>query len=448
MGRVETQVEELAGDRVRVSVEVSGDDVRHAVDHAASDLAASVKIPGFRKGKVPVQVLTSRIGRDRLYSEAVESHIGGWLRNALATTRVRPVGRPEYEYDLPGSPDESFRFTATMPVQPGVELADWTQIEVPSAEADVPAEAVDAELEALRSSVAELAPVERPAREGDVVVLDLVSPSGERTTDTVVELGAGRLVDELEQALTGMAAGESKEVPYEVGDEGEERHVEVTVKEIKEKVLPPLDDDLARAASEFDTLDELRTDIEERLRTQLAEELDTAFRVAAIDALATASGVGPQPALVDARAAELLTGLVRSLEQRGISVETYLALSGRTPEELSTQLRSEAARAIARELVLEAAADRLSIEVTDEQLAEALREQGEDDETVARVLESPAREQIREDLRLREAVDRIAAEVKRIPLELARAREQLWTPEKEKAPTDTKLWTPGQKEPA
>jgi trigger factor len=448
MGRVETQVEELAGDRVRVKVEVPGHDVRHAVDHAASDLAASVKIPGFRKGKVPVQVLISRIGRDRLYSEAVESHIGGWLRNALAATRIRPVGRPEYEYDLPGSTDESFHFTATMPIQPGVELADWTELEVPSAEPDVPPEAVEAELEALRSSVAELAPVERPAREGDVIVLDLVSPSGERTTDTVVELGSGRLVDELEQALLGMAAGESKQVPYEVGDEGEERRVEVTVREVKEKVLPPLDDDLARAASEFDTLDELRADIEERMRALLAEELDTEFRVGAIDALAAASGVEPQPALVDARAAELLSGLVRSLERRGISVETYLALSGRTPEDLSTQLRSEAARAIARELVLEAAADRLAIEVSDEQIAEALHEQGEEEETVARVLESPAREQIREDLRLREAVDRIAAEVKRIPLELARAREQLWTPEKEKAPTDTKLWTPGQKEPA
>src|SRR5512143_873612 len=101
MGRVQTQVEELAGDRVRVSVEVPVDDVRHAVDHAASDLAAATKVPGFRKGKVPLQVLIARVGKERLYSEAVESHIGGWLRNALVSIRVRPTGRPEYEYDLP-----------------------------------------------------------------------------------------------------------------------------------------------------------------------------------------------------------------------------------------------------------------------------------------------------------------------------------------------------------
>ena len=120
MGRVETQVEELAGDKVRVSVDVPVDDMRHAVDHAASDLATSVKIPGFRKGKVPLPVLIARVGKERLYSEAVESHIGGWLRNALADTRVRPVGRAEYEYDLPDSPDETFHFSATLPVQPPV----------------------------------------------------------------------------------------------------------------------------------------------------------------------------------------------------------------------------------------------------------------------------------------------------------------------------------------
>jgi len=447
MGRVETQVEELAGDKVRVSVEVPVDDMRHAVDHAASDLATAVKIPGFRKGKVPLPVLIARVGKERLYSEAVESHIGGWLRNALAATRVRPVGRAEYEYDLPDSPDETFRFTATLPVQPPVQVADWTQLEVPAAEPNVPDVAVEAELEALRSSVAELTPVERPAAEGDVVVLDLVSPSGERTSDTVVELGSGRLVDELEQALAGMTPGQTKAVSYEVGDDEDERAVEVTVKEIKEKVLPPLDDDLARAASEFDTLAELRADIESRLTEQLTEELETEFRVAAVDALAVASGVQPQPALVDARASDLLAGLARSLERRGISLDTYIALTGREPKQLAEQLRQEAAAALARELVLEAAADQLSLEVSDEQLAEALREQGEEEETVQQALASPASESMREELRLREAVDRIASEVKRIPLELAAAREKLWTPEQEKTPTDTKLWTPGQEEP-
>src|SRR5438093_5466917 len=191
MGRVETQVEELPENRVRLTVEVPRDEVKHAVDHAATDLAESVRIPGFRKGKVPMQVLIARVGKERVYSEAVETHIGGWFRNAAVGSKIRPVSRPEYEYDLPTSPDETFHFKATVAVQPKIEPADWTKLEVPRGEPEVPAELVDRELEALRDGVAQLAPVERrPAREGDTLIVDLVSPSGDAQRDYVVELGA------------------------------------------------------------------------------------------------------------------------------------------------------------------------------------------------------------------------------------------------------------------
>ncbi|HUH20860.1 MAG TPA: trigger factor family protein, partial [Gaiellaceae bacterium] len=154
-----TQVEELPDNKVRLKVEVPQADLRHAVEHATHDLAESVKIPGFRKGKVPAQVLEARIGRERIFTEAVESHIGGWFLNAAATTRIRPVAAPEYDYDLPTSEEEKFSFTATVAVQPKPEPADWSQLEVPYAEPDVPSEVVDQELEALRETVAELAPV-------------------------------------------------------------------------------------------------------------------------------------------------------------------------------------------------------------------------------------------------------------------------------------------------
>src|SRR3989442_14121420 len=134
MGWVQTQVEELPENKVRLSVEVPSADVQHAVEHAAGDLAASMKIPGFRKGKVPMPVLLARVGKERVYSEAVESHIGGWFRNAATEARIRPVSRPEYEYDLPDSADASFSFTATVAVQPKVEVADWTKLEVPASE--------------------------------------------------------------------------------------------------------------------------------------------------------------------------------------------------------------------------------------------------------------------------------------------------------------------------
>jgi trigger factor len=445
MARVQATVEQLPEDKVRLSVEVPTHDVEHAVDHAASDLAGSVKIPGFRKGKVPRQVLLARVGQERLMGEAISSHIGGWFRDAAVRARIRPIAQPEYEYDLPDSAATPFHFTATVAVQPKVAVPDWTTLEVPRHEAEVPAELVDAELEALRHAAAQLTPVDRAAAQGDVVMVDVVSPSGEARRDVVVELGVGRMVDELETAIEGMSAGDTKEVEYELGDETTTR-AEVTLKEVKEKVLPPVDDDLARAVSEFDTLDELRTDIEGRLLEQVEGEVETAFRAACADALVEAAGLTPSGPLVDARANELLGGLLRSLERRGISAETYLAVTGQTPDQLRDQLRTEAERSVARELVLEAVADQLGIEISDEEIEVALREQGESDETVAEVMASGLRDSIREDLRLRTALDRVAADVKPIPVELAKAREKLWTPGQETAPRETTLWTPGGKE--
>ncbi len=450
---METQVEELDGNRVRLSVEVPGHDVRHAVDHAAADLAGSVRIPGFRKGKVPLPVLLSHVGRDRLYTEAVESHIGGWFRNAAATTNIRAVEQPEYGYDLPDTPDDAFRFTATVTVQPRAQVANWRELEVPAAEPDVPDELVERELESLRRAVAELVPVEdRPVQSGDTVVIDVVAPSGEAQRDVVVDVGAGKLVEEIELALIGTPAGETRTVRYELAD-GTERDAEVTVKEVKEPVLPPVDDELARAASEFESLGELREDIESRLREQLAAELDSQFREAAVDRLVEASSVEVAPRLVEARAAELWHGLAHSLERRGLSPDVYFQIAGQTPEQAIERLRADARQSLARELVLEAVADELDISVSDGEIEALVREQaaegGEDPEEVIGQLRATGRwERLRDDMRLRNALDNVVAEVQRIPVELAAARDKLWTPEKETAEAIPKLWTPGSKEPA
>ena len=454
MGRaMATQVEELPDNRVRLRVEVPQADLQHAVEHATSDLARSVKVPGFRKGKVPQQVLEARIGKERIFSEAVESHIGGWFLNAAATSRIRPVAAPEYDYDLPESGDEEFSFTATVSVQPKPEPADWTKLEVGYAEPEVPQAVVDAELEELRSSVAELAPVEgRPARTGDVVVVDVLSPEGDGQRDLVVELGVGRLVEELERALIGASPGDTKEVDLPQPD-GSTITATVALKELKEKVLSPLDDELARAASEFDTLEELRADIEQRVRDVLEEEAETAFRADAVDKLVEASNVQVGGPLVEARTRELLNAFVRSLERRGIAPDAYLQVTGQNAEQLVAQMRAEAQLSVARELILEAVADKLGLEVSDEEIEELIREQaeahGDDaDEAIKQVYESGAQEQLRSDLRLRKALDRVAVEVQRVPEEVARARESIWTPDKESSPTETKLWTPGSKEPA
>ncbi|MDE3025792.1 MAG: trigger factor [Acidobacteriota bacterium] len=443
--RVQTQVEELAENRVRLTVQVPSHDVHHAVEHAASDLAKSAKIPGFRKGKVPRNVLVQKLGRERVMAEAVDTHIGGWFWNAAAQSRLRPVEQPEYDFELPGSDDQDWHFTATVTVQAKPEVADWATLEVGAYEPEVPDELVERELDALRATIAELVPVEgRAVGPEDTVVVDMVSAEGGGTRrDYVVELGRGAVVEEIERGLVGMNAGDTKDLEFELAD-GTKQSVAVTVKEIKEKVLPPLDDELARAASEFDTFAELRADVESHLREQIEEEVDAQFRSDVADALVQASKVNASGPLVEARTRELLRGLARQVEARGVALETYLTMTGQSPDDLLERLRAEAERSVARELVLEAAADRLGVEVSDDELADWLRERFDDaDEAIEELRGTELWERDRDSLRMRKTLDRVASEVKRIPRELAQAREAIWTPDKEKPDTEAKLWTPG-----
>src|SRR5262245_38438992 len=448
---MEAQVEQLGGDRVRLTVEVPAEDVHHAVEHATSDLAARVKVPGFRAGKVPAPVLISRVGKERVYSEAVESHIGAWFWDAASRSRVQPVDAPEYDYELPERDDEAWRFTAEFPVQPKAEPADWRTLEVPRLEVDIPPEAIQAQLEELQRSVAEVVVADgRAAQPGDVAVIDVVSDEGAQR-DLVVELGAERILDEIEQGIVGLGAGGSRDVSYELAD-GSRHRATVTVKDVREKVLPPLDDGLAQAASEFDTLDELRADVEGRIREQLDEEIESRFRAAAADELVRASKVEPGRLVVEARTRDLLNAFVRSLAARGIDTDTYFRVTGASPEALGERLRAEAAQSIARELVLEAVADQLELEVTDDELRAELVEAGEDEEDIDAFFVDGAADLVREGVRMRKALDRVAAEVTPISAEVAAeraqrdaARESIWTPEQER-PTGQTLWTPGSKE--
>jgi trigger factor len=449
---VKTKVEELPESRVRLEVEVPEEDVRHALEHAASDLAGSMRIPGFRKGKVPTRVVAARVGREALWQEAVRSHLDGWFWNAASTSGIRPVASPEVDVaDEPPADGGPFTFTATVAVAPTPEIPDLATVEVGAPEAEVPAEAVQAELDRVRETVAELTTADRPVQAGDTVVIDIVGDEAGMQRDYVVELGSGRLLDEIEAALPGTSAGGTKAVEFDL-EEGKAT-VDVTVKDVKEKVLPPLDDELARAASEFDTLDELRADVERELTQQLEDELEVAFRENALDAVVEATSIDSVGPLVERRTADLAAGFVRSLESRGIPLEAFLSMTGQTQEQVIERLRGEAEQSIKRELVLEAMAEQASTDVSDEDVEGVIREQaevtgGDPDGMVATLRESGGFEQLRGDLRLRRALDALVAGVTKIPVDLARAREKLWTPEKEKAGAKMNIWTPGSEGPA
>ena len=299
------------------------------------------------------------------------------------------------------------------------------------------------ELEALQWSASDFVPSDgRPIQEGDVAVIDLIAADGSAQRDYVVAVGSDTLVAEIENGLEGLSPGESREIAYELAD-GSRRKVTVVLKELRERVLPPLDDELAKRASEFDTLAELKSDTESRLLAAVEDELEGLFRATAVDELVRATkfvAVGP---LVETRTRELLTGLARSLEARGIDAGSYMEITGQTPEVLSDRLRAEASLSVSRELVLEAVADKLGIEVTDDDTRADLRDAGENDEDIEAFIAEGGADRVRDELRLKRALDRVAAEVKPIAPELHEARESIWTPEKEQPAETPKLWTPG-----
>ena len=450
MGAVDVRVEELPDDKVRLEVDVDADAVDHAFEHAASDLAGSMSFPGFRRGKkVPMPVVAARVGHETLANEAVRSHMPGWFWAAASENELRPVADPELEWDALPEQGASFTFRATVDVLPPPKLGEWAGLEVPRPEAEVPQEVLEAELGRVRSSVATLSAVDsRPAAAGDTVVVDLVGD--ETTRDYAIEVGHGRLRDEIETAIIGTSVGATEVATVDIG-ESKSTKVEVTVKEINAKVLPPLDDDFAADASEFETLEELQAEIERSLTEQLDAEIDAMFRERALDALAEATTFDRVDPVIEARARSLWQGLGRSLEERGIPIESYLAATGRTPENIDAQLRVEAAAGVKRELVLEALVEKLDVEVSDGEVEEFIHnEAGDDvDDAAQAVAELRARdgfEKLRQDLRFKKALDEVVEAVTPIPVELAEARDKLWTPEKDEKENDTssrKLWTPG-----
>jgi trigger factor len=223
--------------------------------------------------------------------------------------------------------------------------------------------------------------------------------------------------------------------------------VTVTLNDLYEKVLPPQDDELARTASEFDTLDELRANITARILGLLEEEAEAQFRVAAVDELIKASKAEPAGLVVEVRTRELINAFLRQLDARGIDPSAYLRMMGLSGTDLEKRLRAEATYSIGRELVLEGVADKLGIEVSDDDIRSDLRDEGESDEDIEEFMAAGGADRVRLDLRLRRAADRIAAEVTPISQELANARESIWTPGKDdETVVEKKLWTPGDKE--
>ena len=368
---------------------------------------------------------------------------------------MRPVTDPQFEFELPSTADEPWTFAATVEVQPTPEIVDWTTLEVPRSEAEVPQDAIDAEIEALRESIAELAPAEgRPARDRRHR-RDRPRRLGGRGAARHRRRARRRpaRAGELEQRSWEPPPARRRRSPTSARD-GTSGTIEVTLLEVNEKVLPAA---RRRARARGERVRHARRAARDR-RGHVPRAARRGDRRGVPLAGGRRACQGRRKfslryRCVQSRAADLLTGFVRSLERRGISLETYLQASGTSGQDLQRQMILEAAVSIARELALEALAQRAGIEISDEDVKAYLREEAENagesaDGLIEDVWAHGQQESVRDDLRLRAALDRLVADVKPIAPDLAEARDKLWTPDKEKPESDTKLWTPGSKEPA
>lgn len=461
---MKTTVTELPGSRVRVEAEVPPEAVQAGIQLAAQDLVREMRLPGFRKGKAPPSLVIQRLGYGAVLQEAIRDSLPRWYEEALLGSGVSSVGDPDIEIvSAPEGEGDPLGFKFEIGVRPKATLGEYKGLEVGRAEPEPSDEIVDREVERLRAGFARLEPVERAAADGDVLLVDfegLVDGKafeGGKASDYLLELGGGQLIDGFEEQLSGASAGDEHEVKVTFPDDyqaeklaGEDAVFRVRVKEVREKVLPELDDDFAAEASEFDTLEELRTDIAERVDEAVEGRIEQDFRVAAVDAAVEAATVDVPDDLVAARAAERWERVERQLAGRGMSPESFLQMQemqGKTREELLEESKPDAERELQREAVLAAVIEAEGIEASEEEMVEALAHSAEHEQTtpeklLARLRESGRDAVVREDIQVRKAVDLIAGAAEQIPLAQAEAREKIWTPEKEQEEKPAELWTP------
>jgi len=457
---METTVKELPGSRAQVEVEVPAKDVERAASRAARALAREMRLPGFRKGKAPPSLVIQRLGFGAVLEEAIRDSLPEWYEKALLGSGVNPIGDPSIEMvSTPEAEGEPLAFKFEVGVRPKAKLGEYKGLEVGKAEEEVPDDLIDREIERVREGFAKLEPVDRAAADGDALLIDFEgfvddkAFEGGKAEDYLLQLGSGQLIEGFEEQLTGAKAGEEPKVEVTFPEDyqaehlaGEDAVFNIKVKEVREKLLPDLDDDFASDASEFETLEELRADIRAKVGEAFGQRAEEDFQIAAVDAASAKASVELPDALVTARATERWERLERQLAGRGMDPNAYLQMQGKTRDEVIEESLPDAARDLKREAVVAAIAEAEEIEVSDEEMVEALAHSAQHERTtpeklLARLRENGRDAMVREDIRSRKAVELVAAESKPIPLEQAEAREQIWTPEKEREAAGG-LWTP------
>jgi len=361
---VKSAVETLEPTKVKLTVEVDYDELKPSIEHAYQHIAEQVNVPGFRKGKVPPRIIDQRVGWAAVIEHAVNDGLSGFYRDALGETELRPLAQPEVDVtEIPAKAGEGqLKFTAEVEVRPEIELPELSDVDLTVESTTVTDEDVNERLEALRERFGTLVGVDRPAADGDYVVIDLKAVIGDEEVDSVsgvsYQIGSGNMLEGLDEALTGLSAGETTtfKAPLAGGEhEGEEADVTVTATSVKQRDLPEVDDDFAQLASEFDTIDELKED----LKTQVAGIKTSNQAVTARDAL--------MEKLLESVEVPVPTGVVEAEVHRHLESENRL-----DDDTHREEVREDATKAIKNQILLDTLAEKLKVQVSQGELVEYL----------------------------------------------------------------------------
>ncbi len=422
---VTTTVIELPESRVRLEVEVTPQELQRRVNETASKLGRDLRLPGFRKGKVPPPVVVRQLGREAVLDETIRGQLGRWYLEAIEDAKVHPVGDPDVNMEELPDAGEPFTFSVEIGVRPVAQLGDYKGVSAPKREAEADEEAVQAELDQLREQGARLESKGGAAAEGDFVVMDYKGYvdgepfEGGEGRDQLIELGSGRLIPGFEEQITGAAPEEERTIEVEFPEDYHATHLagkpatfELQIKDVKAKELPELDDDFASDAAGFDTLEELKEDIAGKLREAEQAKSEGEYREAVLDAVVAGATIEVPDALVEARAKELWERMLGTLGQQGIDKETYLRIAGKSEEELLAEARPDAEQALRREAVIAAVVEAEGLapsdgDVLDALQAPAVQEQTTPEKLRDRLAKAGRLEELSDDLAQRMAIDLI-----------------------------------------
>ncbi|CAM4034927.1 trigger factor [Kibdelosporangium persicum] len=377
---MKSTVEHLSPTRVRINVEVPFDELKPNFDRAYRKLAQQVRIPGFRPGKAPARVLENRLGRGVVLDEVVNEAIPAKYMEAVNAGEVRTLGRPDIEVTKIEDGDH-LAFTVEVDVRPEITVPAFGELSVTVDDIEIDDEEVDRQLDELRARFGTLTGANRPAEDGDFVSIDLsATVDGEEVPDAATtglsyQIGSGELIEGIDEAIIGANAGETKTfVSKLVAGEyaGKDAEITVTVQSVKVRELPEADDEFAQMASEFDTIDELRGNLRERVAMAKKMQQGVQARDKVLEALLETTEVPLPESVVDAEVEMRAHDAVHAFDHDDAKFNEFLESQGQTREQFDADVRTEAEKAVKTQLVLDSVADAENLSVSDQELTERI----------------------------------------------------------------------------